>query len=125
MIFSKTETGQQAFKVRSALLSARQRSAFILFDGVKSTDQVLAATSGLGITQNDIDHLVEHGFLEAAPGAADVSAAAASASAIGSGAPEPQTAPVSARSIGMPTAIHRWVFYHIFSVSIYGIIMFD
>lgn len=66
MQYSKTESGQQAFKARSALLSARQRSAFILFDGGKSSLQVLAATAGLGITQVDIDHLVAQGFLVAA-----------------------------------------------------------
>jgi len=70
MRYSKTEVGQQAFKARSPSLSARQRSAFILFDGVKSKDQVLAATGGLGITQDDIDHLVQEGFLAAVPDAA-------------------------------------------------------
>jgi len=69
MRYSKTEVGQQAFKARSPSLSARQRSAFILFDGVKSNDQVLAATGGLGITQDDIDHLVQEGFLAAVPDA--------------------------------------------------------
>jgi hypothetical protein len=64
---SKSEEGQQAFKARSALFSARQRSAFILFDGVKSTEQVLAATAGLGITQSDVDHLIQQGFLLVVP----------------------------------------------------------
>ena len=63
MRFRKTEDGQEAFKTRSPLLSARQRSAFIMFDGVKSSVQVLAATVGLGVTREDIDHLVKQGFL--------------------------------------------------------------
>ena len=72
----KTEAGQLAFKTRSPQLSARQRSAFILFDGSKTNDQVLVATSGLGITQSDIDHLLEQGFLVAtAPAPAPVAAA--------------------------------------------------
>lgn len=70
MKYVKTETGQQAFKVRSPLLSARQRSAFILFDGVKTTAQVLAATAGLGITPDDIEYLFQQGFLVVAPDAA-------------------------------------------------------
>ena len=74
MRYAKTEAGQQAFKARSTLLSARQRSAFILFDGVKSNEQVLAATAGLGITQDDIEHLVQQGFLVAALGAAQAQA---------------------------------------------------
>lgn len=83
MKYAKTEVGQQAFKARSALLSARQRSAFILFDGVKSNEQVLAATSGLGITQDDIDHLVQQGFLVAVPDAVAPSVAASNTAPTG------------------------------------------
>jgi hypothetical protein len=63
MKYAKTEAGQQAFKQRSPLLSARQRSAFILFDGVKTLEQVLAATAGLGVTQADVDHMLAQGLL--------------------------------------------------------------
>ena len=66
MMYSKTEAGQLAFKVRSAQLSVRQRSAFILFDGVKSDAEVLAAPTGLGISQDDIAYLVKQGFLKTA-----------------------------------------------------------
>lgn len=62
MIYTKTETGQLAFKQRSPLLSAKQRSAFILFDGIKSHEQVVAS---VGVTPADLDHMVEQGFLVA------------------------------------------------------------
>jgi hypothetical protein len=65
MKYSKTEAGQAAFKVRSTLLSARQRSAFILFDGKRTVAQVLEAAAGLGITQADVDHMVAQSFLAA------------------------------------------------------------
>lgn len=68
MKFVKTESGQQAFKARSPLFSARQRTAFIMFDGNKSVEQVVAAAAGLGLTQEDVDHMVGHGFLAPAPG---------------------------------------------------------
>ena len=74
----KTETGQQAFKARSPLFSARQRTAFIVFDGSKTVDQVLAAAVSLGLTAEDVEHMVEHGMLAPAPGEkapADVAAA--------------------------------------------------
>lgn len=71
MKYTKTEAGQLAFKQRSPLLSARQRSAFILFDGAKTLEQVLAATAGLGVTQADVEHMLQHGLL-AAPQAATV-----------------------------------------------------
>jgi hypothetical protein len=66
----KTETGQQAFKARSPLFSARQRTAFIMFDGNKTVEQVVAGSVGLGLTQEDVDHMVEQNFLAPAPGEA-------------------------------------------------------
>lgn len=59
----KTALGQAAFKERSPLFSARQRSIFILFDGNKTVDQVLAATAGMGSNQSDVDHMLSQGFL--------------------------------------------------------------
>ncbi|RFO96186.1 hypothetical protein DIC66_14375 [Rhodoferax lacus] len=64
----KTELGQSAFKERSPLFSARQRSTFILFDGKKTVAEVLAATAGMGMSQFDIDHLLAMGFLAQQPG---------------------------------------------------------
>jgi hypothetical protein len=96
----KTETGQLAFKERSPFFSGCQRSLFILFDGQKSVKQVLAATSGLGATQADVEHLIAHGFLENAaaapadvPGAVPVTAPMALTAAT-SPAPGPDPAAV-------------------------------
>ena len=78
----KTDLGQQAFKERSSLLSVRQRSAFIMFDGVKSTEQILQAVVGLGVTQADIDYLVLQGFLaDASPAVSPALVAAVSGEA--------------------------------------------
>jgi hypothetical protein len=68
MKYVKTESGQQAFKVRSPLFSSRQRTAFIMFDGNRSVTQVVAAASGLGLTLEDVDYMVGHGFLAPAAG---------------------------------------------------------
>ena len=73
----KTETGQQAFKARSPLFSARQRTAFIMFDGNKTVDQVLAAAASLGLTAEDVEHMVGHGML--APAAGETAPAEAAA----------------------------------------------
>lgn len=81
MKYSKTEVGQQAFKERSPQLSAKQRSAFIMFDGAKTVEQVLAATAGLGVTPADVDHMVAQGFLVADPSAVAAAASAAAATA--------------------------------------------
>jgi len=80
MILLKTEAGQQALKDRSVPLSPRQRSAFILFDGKRSVDDVLAA--GMGIAREDIDQMIALGVLapvggKAAEAVADNAAAEA------------------------------------------------
>ena len=62
MRYVKTEAGQKALKDRS-LLTPRQRSAFILFDGRRSVPQVLEATAGLGVTPEELVQLVELGLL--------------------------------------------------------------
>lgn len=59
----KTQAGQQVLKDRSVTLSPRQRSAFILFDGKRTPDEVLAATAPMGVTRQDIEHLVALGLL--------------------------------------------------------------
>lgn len=63
MKYVKTEAGQLAFKQRDPSISARQRSLFILFDGNKTVEQVLAATAGMGVSAQDVEALVQSGFL--------------------------------------------------------------
>lgn len=64
MIYVKTEAGQQALKERHGTgLSPRQRSAFILFDGKRTLEQVLAATAPMGITMEDVQSMLDQGLL--------------------------------------------------------------
>ena len=66
MIYAKTELGKTAVQDKSLGLSPRQRSAFIMFDGKRSLDEVLKLTTGLGVTVDDIDLLQTLGLLAAA-----------------------------------------------------------
>lgn len=65
MILVKTDAGNQVLRDRSVRLTPRQRSAFILFDGKRTVEEVLA--SGMGILQEDVDHLSSLGLIAAAP----------------------------------------------------------
>ena len=91
MILVKTEAGQQVLKDRSVPLSPRQRTAFILFDGKRSVDEVLAA--GMGIAREEIDQMVELGLLGPAAG----SKAAVTAKAPQAPPPAAGKAPVAAK----------------------------
>ena len=79
MIYTKSETGHQVIKDRSVPLSPRQRSAFILFDGKRSVDNVLAATAGLGVTREDVQYMADQGLLVPRPSAVPASLAAVAA----------------------------------------------
>ena len=63
MIYAKTELGQAALQGRSAALAPRQRSALIMFDGKRSLNLVLKATAGLGISEEDVNLLLQLKFL--------------------------------------------------------------
>ena len=63
MIYAKTSSGKAAMQVRSADMSPRQRTAFIMFDGKRDSAEVLKATSGIGVTAADFEHFVNAGFL--------------------------------------------------------------
>jgi hypothetical protein len=85
MLIVKTEAGHRVMKDRSVPLTPRQRSAFILFDGKRTLDQVLAATAVTGVTREDVDKLFELGLVtDAAPQetAAEEAAAHAAAEAV-------------------------------------------
>lgn len=63
MLIVKTDLGHRVMKDRSVTLTPRQRSAFILFDGKRTLDQVMAATVVTGVTREDIDKLFELGLI--------------------------------------------------------------
>jgi hypothetical protein len=69
MKYRKTELGQQIFKDRNATLSMGQRSAFIMFDGEKDDTVILKSLSVMGLSIEDIKHLLELGLIEAVGGA--------------------------------------------------------
>ena len=67
MIFVKTESGRQVIKDRSVPLTPRQRATLILCDGKHSVGQVLAATSAMGVTEDDLNQMSQLGLLQIAP----------------------------------------------------------
>jgi hypothetical protein len=83
MRLTKTDSGQAAFKERSPLFSTKQRATFILVDGKKTVDEILASTVGMGVTHADLEYMVSQGFLTVVgdPAAAAVSSAPSSAPA--------------------------------------------
>ncbi len=113
MIFIKTALGQSALQNRSLALTPRQRSAFIMFDGKRSIDDVMKATAGLGVTPEDVNHLVSLGVLEPHGSAttaglvktpATVLAPGANTDATNASASAPQSAALAFDANGQPTA---------------------
>ncbi len=100
MIYAKTALGLAAMQDRSAGLTPRQRSAFIMFDGKRGSSEILTMTAGVGFVQSDLEHLVSLGLLAVSgpPPAATLSQAlAAEATAA------PASSVSSLKANGMPT----------------------
>ncbi len=98
MIYAKTPEGIAARQAHSAEMSPRQRAAFIMFDGKRDSSDVVKATSGIGVTEADIQHLVDAGFLAEPEGAAT----AAKAQAV-----KEQLAPLASPGGGVPSALSQ------------------
>ena len=79
MIYIKTELGKTALHDKSLGLSPKQRSSFIMFDGKRTVDEVLRLTMALGVTADDVNHLVSLGLLAPADARSAISQPAASA----------------------------------------------
>lgn len=95
MIYIKTELGQTAMQRRSVAMTPGQRSAFIMFDGKRDSSEVLKMTSRMGVTPEDVIHLVSLGLLAPLDDAADSSLALAAI---------PATAAVNAVVVGTSSA---------------------
>jgi hypothetical protein len=87
MKLAKTEAGQRVLKDRSVALTPRQRAAFILCDGRHTAEEIVAQTASVGVTREDILHLLALDLVEqvgaeaAAKAVADKPAASAPAAA--------------------------------------------
>jgi hypothetical protein len=98
MKYRKTELGKLAFKERTTELNPRQRSALILIDGNKDDTEIFKAMAAFGLTADDINHLVEMRFIEAADNAQAAPPSAAAKSAEPARNEEPASDPRAALS---------------------------
>lgn len=104
MIYTKTQLGQTGFQNRSVPLTPRQRSTFIMFDGKRNLSEVMNATAGLGVTAEDVGHLVSLGFLEPAMAAIQPSELpVAAATPVAATDIEPPLVALPSRPDGLPT----------------------
>jgi hypothetical protein len=89
MRYKKTSLGLEAMKTRGVTATQAQRTALIMVDGKKTAAEILAAMSGIGLTQADIAKLVELGFIEPVDGESPVAVSSVTA------APAPAASPVT------------------------------
>ena len=88
MLLVKTQAGLDSLKDRQGVLTQRQRSAFILFDGKRTAAQVLAATAAMGITPDDVQTMIDQGLLALPAGAAGSASVASAEAGAEAAAPE-------------------------------------
>lgn len=66
IIFDKSDKGREEIATRKYRLASRLRTLLVLTDGKQSAGDLLQKVSGLGLNEQSIDELLEHGFIHAA-----------------------------------------------------------
>lgn len=107
MRYKKTELGQAALQNRAIALTPRQRSVFIMFDGKRSVEDVIKATAGLGVTIEDVHHLVSSGLLAEVTQPVEPLANPVAATAIQPVAPAVNHVPTVSGKDGLPSHLDQ------------------
>lgn len=97
--YRKTPAGSEAIATRAAGLTPRQRSLLILVDGKRTTTELAALTSASGDSQELLQGLLEHGFIEAVAQREAVPAKSAPRPAAAAGIPLPQARSLAVRRL--------------------------
>lgn len=92
MKYRKTEAGRQSYKEHNNALTGRQRSAFILMDGLKDDSVILKALAPTGLSSEDIQHLLDIGLIEPNESAQNSALVGASYAAADEAPSEPKAA---------------------------------
>ena len=88
-IFDKTDKGREEIATRKYQLPTRLRTLLVMVDGKQSDEELLKKVSGIGLTQESISELLDHGFIQLAP--APVEAPVAQAASESLSLPEGQS----------------------------------
>lgn len=64
-IFDKTDKGREEISTRKYQLASRLRTLLVLVDGKQSKDELLKKVAGLGLTAENLDELINSGFIQA------------------------------------------------------------
>lgn len=87
-IFDKTDKGREEISTRKYQLAPRLRTLLVLVDGKQTKDELLKKVTGLGLTAESIDELINNGFIQVI--ASSAPAVAAPADPVPAKAAEPQ-----------------------------------
>ncbi len=63
-IFDKTIKGREEIATRKHQLPSRLRALLLLFDGKRTTEEVLQKVTGIGLTEQNIQELLQCGFIQ-------------------------------------------------------------
>lgn len=64
-IFDKTDKGREEISTRKYQLASRLRTLLVLVDGKQTKDELLKKVTGLGLTAESLDELINNGFIQA------------------------------------------------------------
>lgn len=95
-IFDKTDKGREEIATRKHQLASRLRTLLLLVDGKQTTDDLLNKVAGIGLTAENLNGLLNDGFIQAIKPGSEPPAAAESA---GQEKPKAAAAPSAPRML--------------------------
>lgn len=112
-IFDKTDKGREEIATRKYRLSPRLRPLLVIIDGKQSADELLRKVGGLGLNEDSLTELLNHGFIQ-------VVAVEPPAAAVQPPAPEPEAAlPTSTAEGVLPEGETQFeAIYHFYTKTI-------
>ncbi|MES2103253.1 MAG: hypothetical protein V4634_04480 [Pseudomonadota bacterium] len=69
LIYDKTDKGREEIATRKYQLASRIRTLLVMVDGKQTEDDLLKKVAGLGLSQQNIDELIEQQFIAVAASA--------------------------------------------------------
>lgn len=63
-VFDKTDKGREEISTRKYQLAPRMRTLLVLVDGKQPKDELLKKVTGIGLSEESIDELVNGGFIQ-------------------------------------------------------------
>jgi hypothetical protein len=71
LIYEKSDKGREEIATRKYQLASKLRTLLVMVDGVQAAEELLKKVAALGLTEQNLNELVEQDYIRSKPGMPD------------------------------------------------------